>query len=207
MQTNNLKVKGPRGKEIDLRSAIEVLQTFSDETVYAATLDIIFSLDLQKKEAYSAFIEALFSLIKEPGVRTRLEQSLIEQIKLLKKRQQKPDKKEEAINVESVFSEDSSKLDNLSSDLKLQLEITNYILQYFKNGDFVTVEKCLDMLLAKKVLINTVKSFIKKQVNYYIAEEDVKNLDRMAKKYGIHQELASTIREQLDGFIAKKKGN
>ncbi|MDH4128439.1 MAG: hypothetical protein OEV44_06780 [Spirochaetota bacterium] len=203
MLQDNIKVKGPRGREIDLPTTLSTLRAFSDDTIYAAVLDIIFSLELSRKDEYTSFVKELFALIKEQGARVRLEQALAKQIDLLQKRKPKQETKEEDIS--KVFSQENTVLDNLSSDLKLQLDITNYILNYFKKGDFAVVEKCLDVLLERSVLLNTVKNFVKKEIDFYINEQDSENIKRLTAKYGKHSELAPVIKEKLDEFLEKRK--
>ncbi len=191
-----LKVKGPKGSEIDLSSTLMTLKSFSDDTIAAAIQDIIFSLDLSKKDDYSSFVKELTTLLVESGARTRLEQSLIAQVKILQRRKPKPTV--DSRDISEVFTVDQDALDGLSSDLKLQLDITNYILNYFKEGNFQVVEQCLDVLLTKNVLINTVKNFIKKEIQYFINERDSENIKRIANKYVVHPKLAPAIKEQLD---------
>ncbi len=191
-----LIIKGPKGDEIDLSSTLATLKSFSDDTIAAAIQDIIFALELGRKEDYASFVKELITLLVESGARTRLEQSLIAQIKILQKRKPKPS--EDNRNISELFTIDQSALDGLSSDLKLQLDITNYILNYFKEGNFHVVEQCLDVLLKKNVLINTVKNFIKKEIQYYINEQDSENIKRIANKYIVHPKLAPAIKEQLD---------
>ncbi|MDH5682447.1 MAG: hypothetical protein OEZ36_12730 [Spirochaetota bacterium] len=198
---NNLSIKGPKGSKIDLSTTIRTLHAFSDDTIYAAIQDIIYSVDLSQKDEYSSFIKELSTLIKGQGARTRLENSLIAQIKLLERR--KPAAKTESKDISQVFTEGQDSLDSLSSDLKLQLDITNYILEYFKKGDFAVVEQCLDVLLQKDVLMNTVKNFIKKEINYFISKQDSDNIKRLTQKYARHPKLAPVIKEQLDQFLGK----
>ncbi len=200
---NNLSIKGPKGNEIDLYSTRNLLSAFSEDTIYAAIQDIIFSLELSKKEDYTSFVKELTNLIKGKGARTRLEHSLIAQLNILEKR--KPSQNNEKRDISKVFAQEKEILNNLSSDLKLQIEITNYILEYFKNGEFEVVEKCMDVLLEKGVLLNTVKNFIKKEINFYIAEQDAENVKRIAQKYGAHPQLNPLIKELLSDFIEKKK--
>lgn len=202
MQSNINVIKAPRGK-INPASAMDILSSFSDETLYSATMDIIFSIDLTKKQDYISFIEDLFKLIKDPGVKTRLEQSLIEQIKLLQNRKPKDQVKE--YDVAEIFDTDPSKLENISSDLKLQLDITNYILEFYKRNEFLAVEKMLDVLLEKKVLLNTVKNFIKKEIEYFIQNQDIDNIKRVANKYVSNAELGELIRELLKNYLEQKK--
>ncbi len=191
-----LNVKGPKGNEINLSSTFTTLKSFSDDTIAAAIQDIIFSLDLSRKDDYASFVKELTTLLVESGVRTRLEQSLIAQVKILQRR--KPKSVEDNRDISEVFTVDQGALDGLSSDLKLQLDITNYILNYFKEGNFQVVEQCLDVLLKKNVLINTVKNFIKKEIQYYINNQDSENIKRIANKYIVHPKLAPAIKEQLD---------
>ncbi len=200
---NNTVIKGPRGA-INQTTALDVLRSFSDETVYTATLDIIFSLDLKNKDVYTSFIQQLFKLIKEPGVKTRLEQSLLEQIRVLQKRKVSV-KKSSDYDIEEILSKGDAILNNLSNDLKLQLDITNYILMFYKRGEFLIVEKMLDVLIEKSVLLNTVKNFIKKELDYYIAEQDIENLKRLAAKYSKHHDLGLLIKEELDRYIERRK--
>lgn len=201
MENNEMnRLKGPRA-EIDISLVKNTLKAFSDDTIAAAIQDIIFSVELNKKEEYSQFVKELTQLLKEQGTRTRLEQSLIAQLNLLQKRKPKP--KSEEKDVSKVFSDDQGTLDNLSTDLKLQLDITNYILSYFKQGDFKVVEQCLDVLLQKNVLINTVKNFIKKEIDYYITHQDTENIKRVTSKYAEYPKLAPVIKELLDHYLAK----
>lgn len=198
MNNNINKLKGPRA-EIDVPLVKNTLKAFSDDTIAAAIQDIIFSLELAKEEEYKQFIKELTALLKEAGTRTRLEQSLIAQINLLQKRKPKP--KAEEKDISKVFTDDKSTLDSLSTDLKLQLDITNYILGYFKKGDFKVVEQCIDVLLQKNVLINTVKNFIKKEIDFYISNQDTENIKRITSKYAEYPKLAPAIKEQLDQYL------
>ncbi len=205
MSLEESKIKGPKGK-IDPVKAFDVLKSFSDETIYAAAMDIVFSLDLKYKEDYSSFIKKLFSLIKEPYIKIRLEQSLIGQINILKKQKdKKEDKNIEQYNITEIFDNPDKQINNLSGNHRLQLEITNYILDYFKKKDFVALEKCLDILIDKNILMNTVKNFIKKELQNYINNNDAENIKRMNEKYINNNEIIELIKTELDKFIINKK--